>query len=125
MMSWINPLSDEGEQVSADFQPNPFLWQAAKDKLSGMTIVSENKESGTIVTGWDAVENHPNQEFKITVKVLATELRSDCVQVDVEKRERKGGQWVDLEQNLRLNQEVETAILKKARALYRKSLELN
>lgn len=125
MMSWINPLSDEGEQVSADFQPNPFLWQAAKDKLSGMTIVSEDKESGTMVTGWAAVENHSNQEFKITVKVLATELRSDCVQAVVEKRERKGGQWVDLEQNLRLNQEVETAILKKARALYRKSLELN
>lgn len=123
--SWINPLSDEGEQVSADFQPNPFLWQAAKDKLQFMTIASEDKESGTITTNWSRVDQVAGEEFKVVAKVLSTELRSDCLQVEVSKRRLEGGRWVNLPTNHVLDLEMETAILKQARVLYQNSLATN
>lgn len=125
MVSWLNPFSDEGEKVSEAFEPNKYLWQAAHDKLAFMKIASEDKESGTIITDWDKVDANPNEEFKIEAKVLSTELRSDCLQVVVYRRKQVGGSWVDMETNIRLNQEIETAILNQARVLYRKSLEIN
>lgn len=125
LSSWINPLSDEGEQTSDVFEPNRFLWQAALDKLAFMKIAEQNKEAGTIVTEWSPVEGVKNEEFKIEAKVLSTELRSDCLQAVVYERRWNGTGWQELEPNRVLNQEMETAILNQARILYRNSLAIN
>lgn len=122
--SWINPLSDEGEKTSDIFRPNEFLWQAAKDKLSFMTIVKENRETGVLETGWSRSSKVTDEEFRIEAKVLSTELRSDCLQVKVYRRVLRDGNWVEAPENYQLNQEVETAILNKARILYRQSLAI-
>lgn len=121
--SWINPLSDEGEQTADVFEPNRFLWEAAKSRLAFMGIVLEDKESGTIETGWSKVENG-HEEFRAVAKVLSTELRSDCLQVKIYKRVMADGHWEALPESYELNQEAETAILNRARVLYRESLAI-
>ncbi len=124
--AWMNPFSSDEKAVeSADFEPNKFLWQAAKDKLDFMKIEKENKESGTMVTEWSKVENIQNEEFKIEVKVLCSELRSDCLKAVVYKRFWNGTSWEEQPENIRLNQKVEEAILEQARVLYRESLAIN
>lgn len=125
LSSWINPLSDEGEKVAADFQPNRFLWQAALDKLSFMGIAAQDREAGTIVTDWHQVDGVNGEQFKVEAKILSTELRSDCLQATVYKRRLVNGIWQDLPLNRALNQEMESAILQKARLLYQDSLKIN
>lgn len=124
--AWLNPFSasdDSKETVS--FVPNKFLWEAARNKLEFMKIEKENKEAGTIVSDWQAVGDIRNEEFKIEVKVLSSELRSDCLKVVVYKRLWNGSAWVEQPENIRLNQKIEESILEKARVLYREALAIN
>ena len=101
------------------------MWLAAKDKLSFLKIVSEDKERGVMTSNWGRVNNIADEEFKIEVKVLSTSLRSDCLQATVYKRVWQGNQWVEESANPQLNEEVENAILNQARILYRKSLAIH
>ena len=121
--SWLNPLSDEGEKTAAVFEPNRFLWQAAKEKLAFMGIAKENKEAGTLETQWHETDGN-KEAFKIEAKVLSTQLRSYCLLVTVFKRRLSNGVWDDVEPNLRIDQEVENVILKQAKVLYRRSMAL-
>lgn len=123
--SWINPLSTEGEQVPVQFEPNKFLWQAAKEKLAVLKIEQENKEKGLMVTGWNRVSGHNEEEFKAEVRVLSTALRADCLDVEVYKRIWQGNQWIEQPASEKVEQEIENAILNQARVLYRKSLAIN
>lgn len=123
--AWMNPFSgDDNGFEKADFEPNKFLWQAAKDKLEAFKVEKENKESGTMITEWSKVENIQNEEFKIEVKVLCSELRSDCLKAVVYKRVWNGNSWEEQPENIRLNQKIEEAILEQARVLYRESLAI-
>ena len=119
--SLLNPFVKESTETEARFEPNKFLWLAAKDKLSFLKIVSEDKERGVMTSNWGRVNNIADEEFKIEVKVLSTSLRSDCLQATVYKRVWQGNQWVEES----ANQEVENAILNQARILYRKSLAIH
>lgn len=123
--SRLNPFVKESTETEARFEPNKFLWQAAKDKLSFLKIVSEDKERGVMTSNWGRVNNIADEEFEIEVKVLSTSLRSDCLQATVYKRVWQGNQWVEESANPQLNEEVENAILNQARILYRKSLAIH
>lgn len=123
--SLLNPFVKKSTETEARFEPNKFLWLAAKDKLSFLKIVSEDKERGVMTSNWGRVNNIADEEFKIEVKVLSTSLRSDCLQATVYKRVWQGNQWVEESANPQLNEEVENAILNQARILYRKSLAIH
>lgn len=123
--SLLNPFVKESTETEARFESNKFLWLAAKDKLSFLKIVSEDKERGVMTSNWGRVNNIADEEFKIEVKVLSTSLRSDCLQATVYKRVWQGNQWVEESANPQLNEEVENAILNQARILYRKSLAIH
>lgn len=123
--SRLNPFVKESTETEVRFEPNKFLWQAAKDKLSFLKIVSEDKERGVMTSNWGRVNNIADEEFKIEVKVLSTSLRSDCLQATVYKRVWQGNQWGEESANPQLNEEVENAILNQARILYRKSLAIH
>lgn len=123
--SRLNPFVKESTETETRFEPNKFLWQAAKDKLSFLKIASEDKERGVMTSNWGRVNNVADEEFKIEVKVLSTSLRSDCLQAIVYKRVWQGNQWVEESANSQLNEEIENAILNQARILYRKSLAIH
>ena len=127
--AWMNPFNWWGEpevkeEVKTTFEPNKFLWQAARDKVAFMKEISEDKESGTITTGWTLVEGVFGVEYQLEIKVLSENLRSDCLVAKVNKRLWNGQEWVAEPDNLELDRKVEDAILKQARVLYRKSLNL-
>ena len=127
--AWMNPFNWWGEpevkeEVKTTFEPNKFLWQAAKDKVAFMKEISEDKESGTITTGWTLVEGVSGVEYQLEIKVLSEKLRGDCLVAKVNKRLLNGQEWVAEPDNLKLDRKVEDEILKQARVLYRKSLNL-
>lgn len=124
-LSRLNPFGEkpsEEKVEEAKFVPNPFLWQAAKEKLAFMNIEKEEINLGLLETSWSKVGNIANEEFKIKVQVLASSLRSDCLKVEVKKRLRLNNHWQEPETDRRLAHEVEMAILNQSRILYQKSL---
>ena len=123
--SWssLNPFAGKEKAISAeDSGVNHYLWQASLDKLGFMPIEVEDKNSGFIVTGWIKMQKSPNDLYKITVKVLCRELRSDGLQVLVQKRQIKDGKTYDVKPDKALAAGIESQILQQARFLYQKDL---
>lgn len=122
--SWssINPFDDKGKILPEDVGVNHYLWQASLDKLGFMPIEVEDKNSGLIVTGWIRMQKNPNDLYKVTAKVLCRELRSDGLQVSVQKRQGKDGKTYDVKADKALAAGIESQILQQARLLYQKDL---
>lgn len=123
-MSSLNPFGGEAkeEKVSEQIGVNPYLWQAALSKLSFMPLASADSKGGVIITEWASMDKMTNDQFKITVNILSRNLRADCLKVVVFKRVMRDGRWSEVEADKKLAGEIETAILTKARNLYRRDI---
>lgn len=127
--AWMNPFNwgsgdKPATETAAGFEPNPFLWQAAQDKLAFMQTMEENKSKGIIYKWWTSVEGNEKVKYSVGVKISSDKLRSDCLEAAVLKRVWNGKKWVEEPQNPALDRKVEEAILERARVLYRESLNL-
>lgn len=123
--SWssINPFGDDkGKILPEDVGVNHYLWQASLDKLGFMPIEVEDKNRGLIVTGWIKMQKNPNDLYKVTVEILCRDLRSDGLQVSVQKRQIKDGKTYDVKADKALAAGIESQILQQARLLYQKDL---
>ena len=127
--SWIsalNPWSSEEETKpveAAEVLPvNRYLWQASLDKLSSLPLLSTDAKGGVIVSDWYGSARAPEERFKVTARVLCQELRADGLSVQVFKMVRVNGNWEKARPDPKVAAEIETAILKQARVLYRKAV---
>jgi hypothetical protein len=103
-----------GETVS------PILWQAALDTLRFVKFTTQDPLTGELVTDWYSPSDKPNEQFKIFVFVLAHTVRSDAVAVTVERQERTAtGQWEKSTVDRHVQENLETAILRRAGELKR------
>jgi hypothetical protein len=99
---------------------SPILWQAAHDTLDFVKFSSEDPATGLIVTEWYSPKDKPNERYRINVFVLSRRLRSDGVAVTVDRQERSAtGQWVDTTIARKVEDDLETAILRRAGQLKR------
>ena len=123
--SWsvFNPFAEEKKQtIVENIGVNHYLWQASLDKLGFMPIEIEDKSKGLLVTGWVRMQKNQNDLYKITVKILCKELRSDGLQVKVEKRQIKDGKTYNIKADDALVTGIENQILQQARILYQNDL---
>lgn len=98
---------------------NAYLWRAALDTLSFMTIAQTDSNGGVIVTEWYVNPAVPGERMKVSVAVLDQDLRADAVRVSAARQINQGGQWVDAAVAAGTNQKLEEIILQKARDLRR------
>ncbi len=98
---------------------NAYLWRAALDTLSFMTIAQTDSNGGVIVTEWYVNPAVQTERMKVSVAVLDQELRADAIRVSTARQILQGGQWVDTSVAAGTNQKLEEVILQKARDLRR------
>ena len=115
--SVLNPFHKTEDKTALN-QPNPFLWEASKDKLQNLALATENPKEGLLATTW---QKSGNTEFKIEVKVVSSVLSSNALKVAVYERQSPAETETA---NLALEKAVEQEIFNEARALYRQSLAL-
>ena len=117
-------LSGLGGLGKTNFQfasSNP-IWRASLDVLDFAPLLTANYSGGIIITDWISTEDQRLNEFyKITVKFLSNELRSDALKITL--HEKKCGinnqcKVSEIESNL-VKKEISKKILKIA-ALYEK-----
>ncbi len=112
--SYHQPGPQTGSTVS------PILWQAALDTLSFVKFASEDPLGGSLVTEWYSPPDKPNERLRINVFVLDRALRSDSIAVTVDRQERSAtGQWADTTIARKVEEDLETTILHRARQLRR------
>ena len=98
---------------------NAYLWRAALDTVSFMSIAQSDSNGGVIVTNWYINPAVQTERMKVSVTILDQDLRADAVRVAAARQILQGGQWVDTSVQAATNQRLEEVILQKARDLRR------
>lgn len=99
---------------------SPILWQAALDTLNFVKFSTEDPLTGELVTEWYSPPDKPDERYKIDVFVLARTVRSDAVAVTVTRQERAPtGEWKETTVARKVEDDLETAILRRAGELKR------
>jgi hypothetical protein len=98
---------------------NAYLWRAALQTLSFMSIAQTDSNGGVIITDWYVNPAVPAERMKVTVSILDAALRADVVRVATARQIYQNGQWVDAAVQASTNEKLEEIILQKARDLRR------
>ena len=98
---------------------NAYLWRAALDTLSFMSIAQTDSNGGVIITDWYVNPAVPAERMKVSVSILDSALRADAVRVSCARQIYQNCQWVDAAVQASTNQKLEEIILQKARDLRR------
>ena len=100
---------------------NAYLWRAALDTLSFMSIAQTDSNGGVIITNWYVNPAVPSERMKVSVSILDAALRADVVRVSAARQVYQNGQWVDAAVQAATNAKLEEIILEKARDIRRNS----
>jgi len=98
---------------------NAYLWRAALDTLSFMSIAQTDSNGGVIITNWYVNPQVPSERMKVSVAILDAALRADAVRVSTARQVYQNGQWVDAAVQASTDEKLEEIILQKARDLRR------
>lgn len=116
----LNPWAPETLPAEEVQKPkaavNPYLWQAATDKLTFMGIKHQNIQDGQITTEWKI---YGKERFKITAEIKGTEMRADALHVEVYKEVKSKNGWIKSMPGDGFRAEIENTIIKQAKVLYR------
>ena len=96
-----------------DFATSNPLWRASIDILDFMPLSTANYSGGLIISDWYS-ENSGNEEIKVTIKFLSTEIRPDGLEIIVHKRKCISTGCSVSKIKSSLSKELKIAILKKA-----------
>jgi Domain of unknown function (DUF3576). len=107
----------EGRKADVGIGVNSYLWRATLDTLAFMPLKSVDPFGGVIITKWYAPPSTPNERLKVDVRILDRVLRADGLTISVFRQVLKQGRWVDAVVNPKTAQDLEDAILTRARQL--------
>ena len=96
---------------------NPYLWRASLDALQDLPVKSADPLGGLIIYDWQSFDDAPSERIKATVYILDSRLRADGVNVSVFRQTNSGTGWTDASVDPATEEQLENAILKRARAL--------
>ena len=101
---------------------NGYLWQAALDTVSFAPLLQADASSGVIITDWYANPRSPGERIKLTVTLLAQDLRADALRVAAARQVQQNGVWVEAPVTAATVQKLEDIILTRARDIRRTTL---
>lgn len=102
---------------------NP-LWRASLGAIDFMTLSSVDYAGGIIITDWYS-DGNQNESIKITIRFLSNEVRSDALDVKINKKLCSSVESCSVtEIKNDLNFKIKNKILKQA-AIYQKELDEN
>ena len=107
---------------SFEFSSSNPMWRASLETLDFMPINTVDYSGGVIITDWYNDSQKSNEFIKITIRFLATEIRSDSLKVIVHRKKcnAQNNCLVKLHQS-KISEELTFTILKKASLLDKKS----
>jgi hypothetical protein len=113
---------DKEGGTSYQFATSNPLWRATLEILDFLPLANVDYSGGIVSTDWYNESGDPD-EYKITVRFLSNEIRTDAIKVIVHKRK------CELQKNCTIRKissavqsELQVAILKKA-AIYQKNVK--
>ncbi len=96
---------------------NPYLWKASLETVSFMPLSSADPFAGLIITDWYS-QNNTNERCKINIFIRGVELKTSNLKVNSFCQTLSDtNNWVGNETDIKINAQIENAILNKAKKL--------
>ena len=96
---------------------NPYLWKASLETISFMPLSSADPFAGLIITDWYS-QNNINERCKINIFIRGVELKTSNLKVNSFCQTLSDtNNWVSNETDIKVNAQIENAILNKAKKL--------
>ncbi len=96
---------------------NTYLWRATLDTLSFMPLQTVDPFGGVITTDWYSQPSNPNERTRVNVRILDRVLRADGLTITVFRQNYVKGRWIHAKVSPKTAEQLENAILRKARHL--------
>ncbi|MDA0661854.1 MAG: DUF3576 domain-containing protein [Proteobacteria bacterium] len=96
---------------------NSYLWRASLDTMSFMPLSSADPFGGVIITDWYSPPETPNERVKVNIYILDRQLRADGLRISVFRQTLASNNWQEAAVSPETVQDLENAILKRAREL--------
>ena len=115
----------KSSSTTYEFSTSNPMWRATFDVIDFMPLVTVDYSGGAIITDWYTDSKAPNESLKFTIRFLSNEIRSDSVKVIIHRRIcKQNNNCVVTKISSKLENEIRTAILKKA-AIFERDSKLN
>ena len=96
---------------------NPYLWKASLETVNFMPLSSADPFAGLIITDWYS-QNNTNERCKINIFIRGVELKTSNLKVNSFCQTLSDtNNWVGNETDIKINAQIENAILNKAKKL--------
>ena len=96
---------------------NPYLWKASLETVNFMPLSSADPFAGLIITDWYS-QNNTNERCKINIFIRGVELKTSNLKVNSFCQTLSDtNNWVGNETDIKVNAQIENAILNKAKKL--------
>ena len=107
---------NKGRSTNFEFASSNELWRASLDTIDFMPLASVNYSGGIIITDWYSSSLGSNENIKISIRFLSTEIRSDALNIQIFKKIcDENNRCVINESVGELNKELQRKILQKAK----------
>ncbi len=103
--------------VNARQNTNVYLWQGALETINFMPLLSSDFNGGVIATDWYSPPEKPAQRYKITVRIIGPDFRSDALSVNVFSQRLRGSVWRNEDTDKDTVRKIEDTMLTRARDL--------
>ena len=74
-------LDKNNKKNEFDFATSNVLWRATLQSLEFIPLVNVDYSAGIIIYDWYSRENNSQEQIKLTVQFVGTELRSDSIKI--------------------------------------------
>lgn len=96
---------------------NAILWKSSLEVIDFMPLSSVDGISGTIITDWYIGSNTPNERCKLNIFIKGKELKTGNLKVKSFCQQFNEGVWSTSNNTANKDQQIENAILNKAKKL--------
>ena len=97
------------------------LWRASLSTIEFLPLVSSDAVGGVIVTDWYHPDQDPYTQMKVTIYIRGAVLEASALQVMVHKKvlqkNKPSSQWIGVQADPKVAQDLEKLILERARQL--------
>ena len=109
--------ANQGGIASIGMPINPYLWKASLETINFMPLSSADPFAGLIITDWYS-QNNTNERCKINIFIRGVELKTSNLKVNSFCQTLSDtNNWVSNETDIKVNAQIENAILNKAKKL--------
>lgn len=112
-----NKQNNQSASIGVGMPINPYLWKASLETINFMPLSSADPFAGLIITDWYS-QNNTNERCKINIFIRGVELKTSNLKVNSFCQTLSDtNNWVSNEPDIKVNAQIENAILNKAKKL--------